>query len=165
MKKLVVILAVLMAAALLFSGCAKMLGNAMEKAVEKAIEKDSGSKVDISSDDGSVSVKGEDGSTLQAGENVKWPGNTPADVPELKKASFTLVSSDKENFMIAFEKTEQGTIENYIADLVKAGFEETSTFKSDTGIMNTYTKNKLQVGVSYSTDDKTGIITINITKE
>lgn len=165
MKKLVVVLAVAMAAVLLFSGCAKMMENAMEKAVEKAIEKDSGAKVDLSNEDGSVTVKGEDGATFQAGGDIKWPNNVPDGVPMLDKATLTLVTSDKSAFMIGFEKAEPKAIENYIAQLTDAGFEETSTFKDDSNIMNSYTKDKVQVGITYSSEDKTGLLTINITQE
>lgn len=59
------------------AGC----GNIAEKAVEKAIEKGTGTEIDTDRD-GNVTIKGQDGeSNFQVGEGTSIPDDFPKDVP------------------------------------------------------------------------------------
>lgn len=165
-KKLVLVLAVLMVTAIFFSGCGRIISKAVENAAEKAIEKDSGVKVDISGDSDTVSVKGEDGSEFQAGGDIKWPDKVPAQVPKLANVTYTLSSNDQgKNFVITFEKAEAKAIDSYIEKLIGAGFEETSKMEMEEGILNSYTKGNISVSITYTKDDKTGMVAISVNEE
>ena len=119
-------------AAILFSGCSA----AAEKAVEKKIEKETGSEVDIDTKENKVEVETEEGKTeVQTGSNVELPEGFPSDFPVYKKGKITAVmKSDYEGsqgYMITIETDDDiDSVSGwYEEELKKTGYDVKVTLK------------------------------------
>jgi hypothetical protein len=86
-------------AVLLLSGCwpfpsQKQVG---EKIMEKAIESQTGGKVDVNAEKNSMTINGEEGSTTVSGEGqAKLPDNFPSDIFVYSDAKIIVASAMKE---------------------------------------------------------------------
>lgn len=120
-------------AAFLFAGCSA----AAEKAVEKKIEKETGSEVDINTEENKVEVETEEGKTeVQTGSEVQLPEGFPSDFPVYKGKIIAVLKSDYEGsrgYMITIETS--GDLDSvsgwYEEELKKAGYDVKVTLKQE----------------------------------
>lgn len=149
----------LVACAMMFSlvGCQKIA----EKATEKAIEGATGVKVDTDKD--SVTITGEDGSSITAGSDGELPDGFPEDVPVYEGDIVSSLMTEG-NYTVAIEsKDDAATIWDwYGTELESAGWTRTSEFKVDDGGMISAEKGDMaiQITVGAGTDGDPTTITI-----
>ena len=115
----------------------------------------------VSGDDQSFTIEGENGLSMQVGENAKIPADFPSDVPVYKGLALNMSHASEEGYMI------QGTVGDemeavsafYKAEAAKQGWTEESSF-SQAGdapmSMLSFKKDERTLTVSVSReDDKT----------
>ncbi|QCC76201.1 hypothetical protein [Nocardioides daphniae] len=144
--------------ALSLVGCGageKAVEEASNKAIEKALEDDGAKDVDIDSEDGSVKIETEDGTTAY-GEDLDMPGGFPSDVPlPLADRSIISATTNKNEMavMMALTDPDLAAEEKHLV----GGFEEAGYTVSDKVssqaegmemLMFTATKGSTQVSVS-----------------
>lgn len=146
-------------AALTLSGCGGIAEKAGETAMEKAIENGSSGDVDIDSDDGTVKVETEDGTTSY-GEDVDLPDDFPSDVP-LPQSDHRVVSASTQG--TGMFVTMSLTDVDYDAEVehLTSGFEEsgytvadkmTSASEGQQFVMFTAEKDGRTIAVSLSVE-------------
>lgn len=138
-------------------GCQKIA----EKATEKAIEGATGVKVDT--DKESVTITGEDGSSITAGSDGELPDGFPEDVPVYEGEIVSSLMTEG-NYTVAIETKDDATTvwDWYGTELESAGWTQTSEFKVDDGGMRSAEKGDmtLQVTVGAGTDGEPTTVTI-----
>lgn len=171
------------------TACDKMVEKTTEAAIEKAIEGETGGKVDIdTSGDGEVTITTEDTSitatdggdtvaitsnegdvSILGGDNVKIPDDFPKDIPlpqGLKPMS--VMKGDGGFFLLHGEvKGSAKSVENQIkVDLEKGGWKKVMTFSESgtTGLIMDKGKRQLNYSI-VEQDDKTTEISINVMSE
>lgn len=78
-RRFALLILLVVAGALALVGCQRIADQAVESATEAAIENATGNKVDI--EEGSVSIEGTDGASVNVGDAVGVPSDFPSDVP------------------------------------------------------------------------------------
>ncbi len=94
------VVAVALLSALALVGCQSIADKAAEKAAEIAIEQTTGAEID--QEDGSVTIKGEDGTEITASEGGELPDGFPTDVPVFEGPVISSVKSGN-SFMVVIE--------------------------------------------------------------
>jgi len=113
-------------------GCQSIAENATEAAIEDA----TGVKVD--QDDDSVTITGEDGSSITASENGELPEGFPEDAP-VYDGSITTSLVTEENYTIGIETDDEwATVWDwYVAELESEGWTKTTELKlEDSGMLS-----------------------------
>lgn len=163
--------ALLLALALALGGCGEVAEKASEEAIERAVESDGSADVDVDSDDGSVKVETDEGTTSY-GEDLDLPDAFPSDVP-LPESDFSIVSSSTqgEDLFITMTLTDV----DFDAEVthLTSGFEEsgytvgdrmTSESEGQQFIMFTAKKGDVTVSVSLTGgDDAAAMYTVTTT--
>jgi len=126
--------ALVLACALAFTlvGCQSIA----EKATEAAIEDATGVKVD--QDDDSVTITGEDGSSITAGQGGELPEGFPEDAP-VYDGDITTSLVTEDSFTIGIETDDEWTEvwDWYLAELDSEGWTSTSELKlEDSGMLS-----------------------------
>ncbi|MDD5040227.1 MAG: hypothetical protein PHY34_03690 [Patescibacteria group bacterium] len=162
-KKALLIIPVLIAVALIVSGCG-------EKAAEKAIEKATNSQVDIDADNDRVTIN-TNGGSYQAGEGVSVPDGFPEDVYVVDgnvTAAFTY-EVDK-NYSISIESTksvnELKTL--YEQKLADDGWTITMSYAAEGSVTLAATKGEnrsVSVGLNNNEDANGAIVVITTMTE
>ncbi|NPV89162.1 MAG: hypothetical protein HPY50_00105 [Firmicutes bacterium] len=163
-KYLYLLVAMVVCLALVVSGCGMIAEKATEKATEKAIENATGgqAKVDLSNKDGSVEIKGNDGSSMKMGGTNEWPKTVPSDVPKFDggKISSVIESNNEKSkgVMVGFDEVSVASFDKIKSSLEGSGWKISMTSKSDDGYMIIASKEKRQYTVNVSEKTK-GLIT------
>jgi hypothetical protein len=128
---------VLLFSVVLIAGCGEGVA---EKAIEEAAEQTGDNvDVDINTDEGSVSISGENGDvTWQVGENVSIPEGFPTElIPEGAKvlSAVTSTESGSESQMVVFETSsdDKEIYDYYLSALPEAGYEITNKVRMESG--------------------------------
>jgi uncharacterized protein YceK len=144
---------------LLLSGCGMVAQKAADKAAATAIQSSVGgdAKVDVNKDNVSVTTK--DGS-MKVGGATEWPSTMPADVPKFSYGKITSAmentTSDGLSIVVGIDGVALADLDKYKSDLEGAGWEITTTSKTDDASILSAEKGKNTVTVSFSIkDDKT----------
>lgn len=149
-----------LAMVLSLSSCSKIA----EKAIEKAINKDSDSKVDVNLNGGKVTVKDDQGNTASLG-GTKWPtGEAGKLIPEFKDGEITYVIDSSTGASITLSKVTKSEYNSYVSKLKTAGFNVDSYTSESDGSMVYGASNKSGDGVlvSYSTKDEIMMIVVSM---
>jgi hypothetical protein len=133
-RRMISVIAVvaLLAAAVMASGCAQILGEAAKGAVESA----TGVRVDASGN--SVSVQGSDGSSFSSTEG-KIPEGFPADVPVYEPGTITTgIATEGESgksFMVGIDTEDAAGVvyDWYKSELEAGGWTIKTTMRTDDG--------------------------------
>lgn len=137
-----------------------------EYAAEKLIESASGGKVDVDFNGGDdVTVKGEDGSSLSVGTDVKMPKNLSSDIPQYPGTKTSAVSFDTAGKNGGFTQTTPDALEDVYkalsSKLLAQGFTKTVDSRMDGVIISGFEKGNVKFTISISrgeTDTETSII-------
>jgi len=140
-------------------------GNAREKAAENIIENmagddidvdidDDGDSITITSDEGEVSIQGDE-------DGMPWPGDKlPSNVPKLKGVKVVAVIDAGTGVMIGFEDCDNNTANAYVDQIKASGWNVTLEMESE-GMRNIIADNAnnefLQFG--WDSEDGSGTIT------
>lgn len=164
-------LAVLIVMLLLLSltGCGvrqKIADKVTEKITEGIVDKVAGEDVDIDLDDGTINVKGEDGTewTMGGGE---WPKDgAAAMIPEFKEGTISAVVNSPEGCWIEIEEVDEKDFQQYVEALKNAGFDKNVATSSDEENVTyiAWLEEKASVSVSYSRDG-TMFISLGLNEE
>ncbi|BAN04475.1 hypothetical protein [Ilumatobacter coccineus] len=121
---------------------------------------------DIDEDSGSVVISSDDGSTFESGPGI--PDQWPSDIPQpvgLSDATGTFMG-DATSMNVVVAGTPEGDpiayLDDYVAQLVAAGFSETATYTSDQAVTYTHERDGIMVASSYSDLGVTGQIVVTI---
>jgi hypothetical protein len=114
---------------------------------------------------GEFSVESEDGS-FSAGATTELPEEWPSEIPDpdgLAITSATVIGSDTEQAItVAGTVDGDGFVESYGSALEAAGFDEDSTFTSDSTVNNVYSNDSWTVGVVYFGDASENQVTVTV---
>lgn len=159
-----VLLVVVAGAALALVGCQQIAEQAVESATEAAIEDATGNKVDI--EDGSVSIEGTDGASVNIGDSAQVPADFPTDVPVYEGTVKAAVTTP-EGFNLALETRDapQQVLDFYQTKLEADGWtKEVSVSTADGG---TYGAKKgertVQVVAALQRGDQTDVTVVSLT--
>lgn len=147
-------------AALTLSGCGGIAEKAGEKAIEKAIENESSGDVDIDvdSDDGTVKIETEDGSTAY-GEDVDLPDDFPSDVP-LPQSDHRVVSTSTQGADMFVTMSLTGADYDAEVEHLTSGFEESGYTVADK--MTSSSDGQQFIMFSASKDTRTVSVTLSV---
>ena len=166
---IVVILAVLIGGGMIVRG---MMGYAGKKVadtiVEKGIENASGGQVKVDANGGEVTVKGQDGSTVQWGSN-KLPDGWPSDVTiysgsTIQYSGSSNPASGKSGAAVIFQTSDPAdkVVDFYKTDLAAKGWKIEGTYQSGTTDMIGASKNDRYLSIGISANDSMTAVTIGV---
>jgi hypothetical protein len=125
----------------LASGCSYLAREASEKAVEKAIEKESGGKADVDVEEGKVRIKTEEGEAEIEVGATELPDDFPSDFPLYENAKVSAVyrseAGGKVRFNVTFELSDswQEAKDFYQDELPKSGYTIAASSETQDGAM------------------------------
>lgn len=147
-KRILVILLAL-TLVLSLSGCGikeKINEKVTEKITESVLEKVGGEGTDIDFDQGTLTLKGQDGESVTFGAG-EWPEDGAADlIPEFKKGTVASVMNSETACMIVITEVDQDDYESYVEKM------------KDRGYTNDVTESSDQFGILYSASSDDGSI-------
>lgn len=148
MKKMVTVLLVVIMV-LSLSACSKVADKIAEKGAEALVEKATGAEVDISKDGTEIKI---DGGNIQAGDDLKWPGDAMGNLPEPKgKVTFVMVDDATKGGTIAMSGMELEDAKQYVEKLKEMGFKGGMSFQDEDGVFFGGTNDKgEQANFSYN---------------
>jgi ABC-type enterochelin transport system substrate-binding protein len=155
-------------AALVFSGCKKASESVTEKIIEKSLSRsgEAGAKVDISK--GKMSIKTDKGEMeVNTGGSVKLPADFPKDVYVAKGASVQTAMKTPEGFMLQMQSAQKRSeiAEAYGAEMKAQGWEQEASMDMENVSSRTFKKEKRQVAVIVSQNDKVCELVLTVTAE
>ncbi|MCX7048200.1 MAG: hypothetical protein NTX50_22290 [Candidatus Sumerlaeota bacterium] len=143
-----------------------------QKAMEKAIEKQSGGKAQVDLSKQQMKIKTKEGAEAAfsgGAAGVEIPKDFPKDVLVYKGAKAITTVKDKKNFMLMLESADavKTVAAAYKSDAKKQGWNEETSVESEKNIMLSFKKKTekraLMIGLN-GEDGKTGI-TLNVAME
>ena len=160
MKQKLFLLTVALGAVVVLSGCwpfpsSEEIG---QKIMEKAIESQTGGKVDVDADKGIMSVDTKDGS-FSAGENVKIPDNFPKDIFVLSDAKVAFAMSGaagEKSYSISYftSTTPEEAMSKYKDEMIKNGWQkENETDMGTQGKILNFKKGQVSVMITLGTSE------------
>jgi hypothetical protein len=154
MGKIRFLATVMIVMAVVLSGCGsgKSLGQqAGEKIAEKAIEAQSGGKVDVNANDGNVTIKTEDGQAqYSAGGTVKLPENFPKELVMADDAKIIISTSADSGSTIAYvtDSSKDEIFNKYISGLAGQGWKKEMELNTGSGQMANFSQGSLKATVT-----------------
>jgi len=157
MVKVVSVLVLCLAVAVV-AGCRKKSQEqAMNKAIEKAIEKQSGGKAKVDLSKGQMTFKDKEGQvTVSQGGGAQLPDGFPKDVLIHKGAAITIASKQPNVFSVVLTSKDDKSkiVDAYKSSLKSQGWEEASSM--DMGDVTTF---------EYKKEKENRTLVVNVTKE
>ena len=160
MKQKLLLSAVALGAVIVLSGCwpfpsSEKIGQTI---MERAIESQTGGKVNIDADKGAMSVNTKDGS-FSAGENVKIPDNFPKNIFVFSDAKVIFAmsgSSAEKSYSISYftDTTPADAMSKYKEEMAKNGWQkESETDMGSHGKMLNFKKGQVSVMITVGTSE------------
>lgn len=157
-RKHLILIPLLLVSTLFLPACGSAI---KESLTEKAIEQLTDGEVDIDTKDGEVSFGTED-SSLKAGEDLDWPAESMASLPEPEASIMSITDLKEENsttVVLLFDKEDGGL--DYMQELEDLGYVQRSYTKMEMGIMYLAAKDdNTLVALTYDTVEGSGSITL-----
>lgn len=159
---IVIILVVLSAIGYVLQGYfARKVG---ENIAEKTLESVTGSKVDINSNNGGVTVSN-DGGTTSTGSNAKWPASMPSDVPEFKSGTISYSSAsttaDYRGWNVTYSNVTAANSTAYFTTLTNAGWTQTDSVESSLVTNKTFEKGTLRLNFTLDPESNGATILVS----
>jgi hypothetical protein len=148
---------------LMLAGCG---GSTQEKAVEKQIERETGSDadVDISGDNLKISGQTEEGAfTLSSGEEADIPEDFPDDVLIYTPSSVSMTMNTPEGHSLTLKSSDDSKkiLETYKREMVAKGWSEQASINMGAQSMLTYKKGDRAANINVGqSDGETQIVLI-----
>lgn len=155
----------LIASVALTASCRK---KADERAIEKAIEKQSGGKVKADISKGQVTFKSKEGEmTITSGGGAKVPEGFPKDVLVYRGAEVLMSAKERDSFtvMLTTGDNSETVAEAYKKAMKSEGWEEETSLQTPQGVGLTYKKEKRIAIVNITKDDKKTQISLHVSTE
>ncbi|HOX41193.1 MAG TPA: hypothetical protein PK263_03290 [bacterium] len=163
-NKNVIIIVVVILAVLLVIGYiaqsffARKIG---ENAAEKILEASTGGKVDIDTkDDGSVSVKTEDGN-FSTGSKTEWPSDLPSDVPKFSYGTLTYASNSADVWSIGAKDVKSSDSDKYVSSITGSGWTSSGDFSMSGTTITNYEKGSWLLTYTYESGNSNAQITVS----
>jgi len=152
-------------ACILAVGCGR---KAEEKAMEKAIEKQTGGKASVNIDKNSFSVKTKDGEfTMTSGGDAKIPDDFPSDVFVYKGSTVfsTLKVPDGQQVQLTSKDAVSKVADAYKKEMTAKGWTEESTVTMGEQVVLSYQKDDLRTAVMVMGEKDLSRIILTVTKD
>jgi len=118
---------------------------------DKVLEAATGEKVNLDTADGSVSIKGKDGTSSVIGTNVTIPAGFTDEIPRYKGSSVNLASVDKDGRSVLFVEIKDASIKDltawYEEQIIAKGYKKTSTNEVTEYYMAEFAKGDAGIGL------------------
>jgi hypothetical protein len=162
MKRLIILgLTILLACSL--TACKSPSEAIGEKIGEKILEEALGSDVDVDGD--KVTIKGEDGTSLELG-STEWPNDKLGkELPKMTKGKVTYVANSEELCMIMLEEVKKSAFEDYLDTVKKDGFTQNEFNYSDATLTSYTANNGKGLNIQLTYDSETEEVSITVAKE
>lgn len=160
-KKIIIIVIVVLALGFVVNSFFSK--NAGEKMAENILEKQFGGDVKIDSDNGSVSVKNENGN-FSAGEAAQWPSDMPSDVPKFTAGKITMaasVSTGDKGWQVGVSEVSKEDFTAYNSLLISNGWKNIGVFDANVG-MAQMTKGNSSLLVIFNAEDGSLSLTVSV---
>lgn len=145
--KQVVLVALAITLATIFTSCKKAAEKTSEEIIERSIGNDA--KVDIDKD--KLTIQTEEGTFTTDVSNKSWPGEISREVPEFKYGEVISTTTQKmdegEKWAIIFENIADNALQNYKKDLESKGFKINYTTIAGRGGHLAAEKGQLRVAI------------------
>jgi hypothetical protein len=151
---------------LVFLGACKKTPSekASEKILENYLSKATGGKADIDIKKGEIRVKTAEGETVLMGGGGVWPIDLPEDVVKFDAGTIKGVTNSKQDkidsWMVVIEKVEEDAVTKYVDDLKGEGWNVLVATSMPNGTYTQIEKNKINITLSHSRNDK--VLGLNI---
>lgn len=117
------------------------------------------------SDDGSMTVGGEDGG-FSGGATTELPDQWPSDIPApdglVIASAFVVSDTGSDSISVSGTVDGEGFLDEYGSQLEAAGFESKSEFSADGTANRMYSGDTWNVGISYAEDESGNQVTISV---
>jgi hypothetical protein len=167
LKKVTILFLILLLIIPTFSGCfkKKIEDKIAEEITEGILEKVTGNEADIDIDDGSISMKGEDGSEVILG-STEWPKGKAIDlIPEFKHGTISYTMNSDTVCAINIEDVEQKDFENYVEEIKSLGYTKDSLDMDTEMFIGYYAnseKDNSKITLRYIMEQKEAMISISL---
>lgn len=133
-------------------GCTESLAErAVDRAIEKRIESETGHEADVDINDGSITfTDNASGATGQFGGNVKLPSDFPSDIPLPNGITLSGTASTPEGDWVTYT-TDQSAADLgawYEAELTADGFTKQGSFTTGTSSSWAFEKGSVSIGIA-----------------
>ena len=152
---------------LILAGCG---GSTQEKAVEKQIERATGSDadVDISGDNMKISGQTKEGAfSLSSGEEVDIPKDFPEDVPIYTPSSVSMAMNTPEGHSLTLRSSDDSKkiLDSYKREMIAKGWSEQASINMGDQSMLTYKKGDRAANITVGQSDGETQIMLIVGKE
>ena len=124
--------------------------------VEQAIEKQTGAKVDIDTQDETIKIKSEEGE-MEIGATAQWPDDMPSDVPKFSAGSITAAVTNNDQsqktWTVMIQNVDKESVDRYKAELENIGW-QTGDQVSYVVSFVTFTKGNYKLNLAYDTTSR-----------
>lgn len=159
-KRLIIMLAVLLASTFVLTACKK---TATEKILEEGMENAIGQDANVDVNDDTVTIEVGDG-TMQAGDDLKLPNDWPKDI-YITDGKISSVSNmnNSDSITIVSNKSVEDLKKEYKDKLADDGWEETMSMSLEGSVIVGADKDNRKMSLSITTEDgeSTVVIVVN----
>lgn len=143
----------------------KVAEKATEAMIENSVEKQSGGNVDLDISKGQLNFKGQDGTSVSYGSDLKLPTDFPSVVPVYSGAKITATTTTKTDSTVTLTSSDAAAdiLTWYEGQL--SGWEKESAFDSEGYSMRTFKKGQETITLAVGSADETRSITIHYQME
>lgn len=153
----------LLGLSLLGAGCGqKLTENLAERAMENAIEKQSGGNVDLDLSGGQVAYTDKDGNKVQYGNNVSVPSDFPKEIPVYANASVLSTAMAADSSSITLQTSDKATDVLTWYESQLSEWKKEASFDMQNVMARTYDKDGKKLVLSLSTQDAQTAISIQL---
>lgn len=155
----------------LMAGCScseKAEESIAEKAIEKAIEAQTGEKADIDVDKESMRIKTKDGEmTMTAGKSAKLPDNFPKDIPLYGGAALDMVMEVPQGYSISFATRDEVSKVSqwYLKEMSSQGWTKEASMDMGDQKMLMFKKDERGVNLVIAPDEEQTRVSLNTEKK
>lgn len=146
--------------------CQSAADKVAEKVAEEVIESQTGSNVDIHSQDGEMTIETAEGSVKISTKDAVWPQDIPAGIDQLSGGEIVSVNVSEspvgKSWNVTYNGADSKAVEAYEVKLKANGF-QTSKFVMGDGATVSGEKDGLVVAIMYS--EGTAVLSVSETKQ
>jgi hypothetical protein len=156
---------IILAAIVVMFGCGE---KGAEKAIEKAIESNTGGNATVDVDENSLRIQTDEGEmTMTAGDSAKLPADFPKDIFLYKGAVINTAMELPTGFNLMFQTKDDSAkvSEAYLAEMEAKGWSKEMSMDMGGRKMMVFEKDQRMVNVALSTDEEMTHIALTVAKE
>mgnify|MGYP000851647062 FL=1 len=154
--------AALVVGSLALTGCGNAVESIAKAGVEKAIEDQTGTEIDIDADGGGVTIEGED-SSVKIGSAAELPADFPSEFP-LPDGTLISVVQMNGGWTLGYEAVQESEVDRLLEHFTSNGYEKALAVTEATGKLYSLMKDEWVVSLTWDGSGDTKPLVYGINK-